>query len=417
MNISEQPPWQHEKNKYAYPSLEKDEDTEVVIIGGGITGVVTGYLLTKAGREVILLESDRIGSGSTAYTTAFITQIIDTPLTELVKLFGPDNAKLIWESGKEAIREIETISSKEEIDCEFERCSTYTYAHTERDFEHLENEKETADTLGFETILHKENKLGFENYGYLETPNQAKFHPLKFLFALTKEARTAGVKIFEKSEVFEIRSGKTLEVLTAKAVIKAKHVIVATGKPFNNPKQTHFKKGYYKTYVVQAEIPTGTLKEGLYMDTKNPYHYFRVDSEKDHDRLILGGEDHRAELPMNEKNSFAVLENYLKSLLPKTEYKIISNWSGTILEPSDGLPLIGEYAPGQFLGTAFSGNGMTYSIVSALLFRDMIAGKANKWAALYDPKRKSTLYQLLMKGKDYTAEFFGGAVKNVFRHN
>ncbi len=405
----------HVNHTREYPPLETNLSTDVVIIGGGIAGILSAYLLAKAGYRVVVLESERIGSGATQYTTAFITQDIDTSIQELITMFGPSRAEQIWHSGRTAIDEIENIVREEKIDCEFMRCSLYTYAQDKEEFEELEEEVRAAKKIGFETSLHREGSLGFEHNGYREVKDQAKFHPLKFLYALAERAELLGVRIFEKSEVREFVQNRGVLAGTSDASVQAAYGIVATYSPFNNPWTTSFKKGMYMSYVLDIKFPKGIVREGLYLDLQNPYHYFRVDSQGDHDRLIIGGEDHRAELPMDEEKNFAALEEHAANIFPGIEYSIVNRWKGQILEPSDGLPLIGEYAPRQFIASAFSGNGMTYAMISALMFRDAITGKRNPWTRLYNPKRIPSIYQLFKKGGDYIGEFFGGALRNTFR--
>jgi glycine/D-amino acid oxidase-like deaminating enzyme len=196
-------------------------------------------------------------------------------------------------------------------------------------------------------------------------------------------------------------------------VVHAQNVIVTTYLPFNNPKPTHFKKGVYQSYVVEVHTSRMQIPEGIYWDTHRPYNYFRIDRRADGDRIIVGGADHRKELPVSRKKCFRALERYLKGVLGDTPYTIIRTWSGPIIESSDGLPLIGEYAPHRYLATAFSGNGMTYSMVAAILFRDVLTGVKNPWKDLYDPKRSLKPYRLLIKGRDYLQEFFGGAVRTM----
>lgn len=380
-----------------------------------MTGIVSAYMLAKSGLRVAVLESGRICEGATAYTTAFLMQSIDTDLGKLIKLFGADAAKRVWESGAAAIDEIEDIAAREGIGCEFQRCPARIYSTTDGEFKELEAQEKRAGELGLNTFLKRDGALNFKNTGYWEIPDQAKCHPLKFVHSLAAKAAGLGVAMFERSEVKRLVGGERIEAHTAKAKVTAKYSIVATEMPFNNPKITHYKKAMYKTYVLEAKISKGSLKEGLYTDLMNPYHYFRVDSQEGFDRLIIGGEDHRMDIPIGEEHNYRALEGFLRALLPGAEYKVVRRWSGGILESTDGLPYIGEYAPNQFLAAAYSGNGMTYSMVAAMLFRDLIAGKPSGLTRIYDPKRPQAFRHFLIKAPDYVAEFFGGAFKNMFK--
>jgi len=409
--------WQTGLETSKYPELKKDIQTEVAIVGGGLAGIVTAYLLARARKKVVLLERHEIGSGVTAYTTAFLTQVVDTAFSDLQKMFGPKKAELVWESGATAIATLEEIIKREKIECDFERCSAHIYARTERrEFSELKKEEEAAHAAGFAAQLSQKTDLSFSHIGCLTIPEQAKFHPLKFLHALAQKAVESGAEIYEHTAASELSETGPVEITTKNGfTVAAQDVITTTYESFQNPKATHFKKGMYRSYVLEVEFPKASFPEGLYWDMSRPYSYFRIDRKDDHDRMILGGADHRAEIPVSKEKNFHALEERLAKIAQGKSYKITRKWDGPILESSDGLPLIGAYASHRYTATAFSGNGMTYSVVAALLFRDLLTDQKNPWTSLYAPKRKLKLSALYRKGVDYIQEFFGGAVRNLWR--
>ncbi|MEK7633203.1 MAG: FAD-binding oxidoreductase [Patescibacteria group bacterium] len=411
MNVTS---WESAEPSEQYTALNAHLETDVVIIGGGITGIMSAYLLALEGKRVVVCESERIGYGATVCTTAFVTQVTDMTLVQMKKLFGLEKTKALWHAGRSAIDIIERIIQVENIDCDFLRCSEFLYATKAKDFANLEMEYSTAKELGIDLVLHRVNDLGFANVGSLEIPNQAKFHPIRFVQALARKAELLGVRIFEQTSIVEIVQGEMFTARAELGSVKAKHIIVATSVPFNKPKVLAFKKANYKGYVIDVEIPKGVLKEGMYIDAQTPYRYWRVDFGKAFDRLIIGGADHRQDIPVSETKSFATLERFVKTLLPTQLTRIVHKWSGPLVESIDGLPYIGEFAPRQFLATAFSGNGMTYAALSATMFCDSILGKPNVWKALYDPKRKQSVSLVLTNAKQYIDIFFGGAVKTTF---
>jgi glycine/D-amino acid oxidase-like deaminating enzyme len=415
MEISHEPSWAVGRQK-VHPKLKGAMRADVAIIGGGLTGLLTAYLLSNSGKKVVVLESNLVGLGATLYTTAFITRVVDTSLDNLIKMFGTACAKLVWKAGAEAIAMIEAIVQKEKIDCEFGRCSAYIYASNEKEYAVLEREHQIAKRLGFRTALVKNKKAQLTRYGFLEAKEQAKFHPVKFLRGVAKAVEASGGKIFEKSRALSIAEdlhGSTVK--TRAGSVTAKDVVVATYMPFNNPATTKYKKVMYRSYVLEVRLSKGIFPEGLYWDSDNPYHYFRIDHRGKFDRMILGGEDHRSDLPVSREKSFAALREYLGELLSGRQYRILRQWTGGVLESVDGLPLIGAYKRHQFIATAFSGNGMTYAMVSALLLRDLISGNKNPWTKVFDPKRAFTLYRIAKKGTDYAEELFEGAIKNSLR--
>ncbi len=410
--------WKIPYDKF-YPKLEGDITADVVIIGGGITGIWSAYMLARAGKSVVVLEKrPQILENTTFFTAAFITQDIDTDFSTLKEIFGFEKAKLVWQSGRDAIELIAKTIKEENIDCEFKRVPIFTYAKNEKEFEELEEEYKEIKNAGFEAKLYtkgvkKDIDLGFDHAGVLEVPDQAMYHPLKFGHALAKLAEGAGAKIFIDSKVLE------LEELTAKTesgTVTGKDIVIATYRPITN-EGTHFKKGMYDSYILELEIRKGVIPEGMYMDSRNPYHYFRIDDYESHSRMIVGGEDHRRELalPIAKEKSFSALEEYVKTVIPGTDYKITERWSSGVLEPSDGLALMGMIEPHVFVATAFSGTGMTYAPISAMIIRDLVLGRENPYAELYDPRRIPSLRQLLAKGRDYGGEFFGGIVKNMLK--
>jgi len=413
MAVSSSAPWQASAPQPSFPTLTENLAVDVAVIGGGLAGILTAYFLAQDGCDVAVLEAKKVGNGTTALTTAFITQVIDTDLSELVELFGRRKARLVWDSGAKAIDMIETIVQEEKIECDFMRCPLIVYARSPEERLELAKEHKTAARLGFHTVLHANGDLGFEHNGYWEVPRQAKFHPLQFLQGVARKAADAGVQIFEETRVADITGEEILRVKTARGTVTAQQVVVATYQPFHNPWVTFLKKGMYKSYVLQAETTRSRIPEGIYQDMANPYHYLRVDGNSGKRTIIFGGEDHRSELPISAEKSFNALEERLGELLDDDSFTVTRRWTGPILEPSDGLPLIGEYAPGQFVATAFSGNGMTYSVISGLLIADLINGRKTPWGSVYDPKRKLTPYRLFKKALDYIGEFFGGAVKNI----
>ncbi len=303
---------QEETSRKKRPSLNKDTETDIAIIGGGLCGVLSAYLLSKAGKEVVLIEKDELGSYATLDTTAFISQVLDTSFSEFESTVGQKLTKLIWQSGGEAINAVERIIKEEKIDCEFMRCSAYEYANTPGQFKHLKEEFETYKKLGFKSKLYGLNSMPFKNFGYMEIPNQAKFDPGKFLMSLAEKAEAKNAKIFEKTEALDIIEDKSVVIKTKKGKINANSVIIATYKPFIN-KKTNFKKGMYRSYVLELEIPNGIFPEAMFWDMDNPYHYFRVDKKNGKDRVIFGGEDHKELIKGVEAKSLRGLENILKN--------------------------------------------------------------------------------------------------------
>lgn len=404
-----------------YPTFRGDVHADAVIVGGGITGITTAYLLAKAGKKVIVLEKGSLSqSSTTAYTTAFLTYEIDTDLQDLQKMFGIRWGSRVWQSGNEAIDTMEAIIREEKIDCDFMRCPQYIYANSIEQFKSIEEEAIEGKKIGFPIEMPAREKLPFRNAGYIVLPNQAKFHPLKYSAGLRKAAEKYGALFFENSEVTDIEGKDPAVVKTANGSVTAPWVLVATYKPFHKPMELFAKKGTYISYIIELSIPKNVLPEALFLDGENPYHYFRVDKGEKEDRLIIGGEDHRKEIKMNPEKIYHLLMDYAERILGNDNYSLVTRWSGGIIETVDGIPLIGSYSnefPNRLVATGFSGNGMTYSMVAAKIFRDQVLGVVDEYSNLYDPKRSYTVANLITKGRDYFEEFMHGAARNIFRRD
>ncbi len=403
--------WEHDVKVPHFSPLRAPLETDVIIIGGGLTGIAAAYLLNKAGKTVSVVEKDQIGFGASGLTTAFITQSVDTDFRDLINIFGIEKARAIVESHGDAIELIEKIIEENDIDCEFRRVSNIIYAHSEKEAEHLKKEEIAGRELGLPIKFKTDDSLGFPNFGYLELKNQAKFHPLKYLYALAQVISHNGVEIHEHVEVKKIRGRGPYELDTNHGTMTSEQVFVATYAPFN--KKLFFKKAFYDSYVYELEIKSGIIPEGTYEDTMTPYHYFRIDRLKGKDRMIIGGEDHRSDVDVDNSKNFQALEEYIQKHFPNVPYKLVRSWEGPIIEPVDGIAYIGPHKdPNMYYATGFSGNGMTYSHIAGQIISDLIIGKDNRYATVYAAHRRPTIKQLATKGRDYSKEFIQGAAKN-----
>lgn len=405
MNIRNSPTWKREVAKLPYDPLIEDIEAEVVVIGGGLCGVYTTYLLAKAGKKVVLLEKDSLGDGATGLTTAFLTESLDTEPRDLISGFGEENAMIATRAHREAIYLIENLVEEHDIDCEFSRVSNYIYAQNNDEVESLKAEIPNYAKLGYSAEYFEKPLKGVFSTAYLEIKNQGKFEPLKFLYALSDIAISEGAEIYEDREVKEISPNKV--ILENGKTIKADKIICATYVPFGEPWGLYFKKGMYETYVLELQIENGEILDGIYEDMDNPYHYFRVDGN----RMIIGGEDHRVQIKMSPEKNFDALREYIKRVFPSIDYSVSAYWSGPILEPSDGLAYIGERKSekGVYYAFGFSGNGMTYSVIAGEIIANMILGKSGReeWQKVFDVGRIPPLKALAEKGRDYVEEFFG----------
>jgi glycine/D-amino acid oxidase-like deaminating enzyme/nitrite reductase/ring-hydroxylating ferredoxin subunit len=381
-----------------FEKLNRNIDCDVLIIGGGMTGLTAAYLLTQAGRQVCLLERDTLASGDTGCTTAHLTYVTDERLSALAKHFGKHAAALAWQAGTTAINTIEHIARREALDCEFRRIPGFLHASLEsKTDEHRDLSKDCklAQEFGFEAVMVESAPIvGREA---VRLANVAKFHPLKYLAGIAHAAAAGGCKIFEHSEAMEFGekdqgSNKRQSVkvngkqVTCDWVVLATHVPLMGKTGLVNATLLQTKLYPYSTYVVGAKIPRGQYVEADFWDTTEPYYYLRIDRGASSDYAIFGGLDHKTGQEENTEKRYQKLDKMLLKLIPGA--KIDRHWTGQVIETNDGLPYMGETAQRQFVATGYSGTGMTFGTLGGLMACHAVLGKKNAWQNLFSVNRK-----------------------------
>lgn len=380
------------------PLRETAVRTNVCIVGAGIAGMSAAYMLTRAGKAVVVLDDGRIGSGETGRTTAHVTAALDDGFAEITRLHGEHGAKDAAESHMSAIQRIEAIVRLEDIDCDFERVDGYTFLAPGDDIKTLEEELEAARQAGFAdaAIFQRAPLETFDTGAALRFPRQAQFHPLKYISGLARAVVRDGGKIYCGTKVTSVEDGQPCTVKTAGGqVILADDVIVATNSPVNDWMVMHTKQAPYRTYVVGLEVETGSIPHMLLWDTDDPYHYIRVHpaggDTAHQETLIVGGEDHKTGQAHDTEERFSRLERYAREHFPNAG-RVKFRWSGQYMQPVDAMAFIGKN-PGSdehiYIVTGDSGNGMTHGTIGGMLLTDLIMQRDNPWTKLYDPSRIS----------------------------
>ncbi|HEV2881536.1 MAG TPA: FAD-dependent oxidoreductase [Pyrinomonadaceae bacterium] len=380
--------------------LAADVQADVVIVGAGIAGLTTAYLLTKEGKRVVILDDGPLAGGETCRTTAHLVNALDERYYELERLHGERGARLAAESHTAAIDQIESIVGAEGIDCDFTRLDGYLFVPPGDDPAQLGEELRAAHRAGLTEVEHVERAPveSFDTGAALRFPRQAQFHILKYLRGLTDAVRRGGGEIHTQTHATKIVGGEEARVETAGgATVRAGAIVVATNSPVNDLVAIHTKQAPYRTFVVGGRVPRGSVPQILLWDTADPYHYVRtqrVQSEGGegggYDVLIVGGEDHKTGQADDAEERFRCLEEWTRERFPQVE-SFEFRWSGQVMEPVDGLAFIGRNpldSDNVYIATGDSGNGMTHGTIAGMLLTDLISGRENKWAELYDPSRK-----------------------------
>lgn len=333
------------------PAVKQDIRTGVCIVGAGIAGMTTAYLLARAGRAVVVIDDGPIGGGETGRTTAHLTAALDDRYYQIQKLHGQEGARLAAESHSAAVTRIESIASLEDIDCDFERVDGYLFLGGDSTPDELDRELAATHRAGL-TDVEMVDKAPFDFWDSgraLRFPRQAQFHPIKYLNGLTRAILRDGGQIFSHTHAEKIEDGEPCRVTTTDGhVIAADHIVVATNSPVNDWVILHTKQSAYRSFVIGARVPRGSIPRGLYWDTPDPYHYIRlqeVDVRLDPDRadeiLIVGGEDHKTGQEDDAERRFRALEDWTRERFPMVK-SIEFKWSGQVMEPVDYLAFIGK---------------------------------------------------------------------------
>lgn len=384
----------------AFEKLDKNIEAEVLVVGGGISGLTTAYCLAKKGLRVILVEDGFIASGETGRTTGHLTCALDDRYYELEKTFDIATSKLAAQSHTAAIEWIAKVIQENDIQCNFKMVNGYLFAHTTDTTEKLQEEYKATQRAGLLTeMLNNIPSIANDQVKWcIKFPNQAQFHVLKYMKGLAELFIAAGGKIFTETKAENIsKSG----AYANGHEIKAKHIVVATNTPINDWVNMHTKQWPYRTYVLAAKIPKGHLPYSLWWDTgdqqsrwiSKPYHYVRIEEfNEKYDLLISGGEDHRTgqsnDENIKEEDRYKILEEWTRKFFPAIgtiDYK----WSGQIMEPIDSLAYIG-LNPGDeniYIITGDSGNGLTHGTLGGIIITDLISGNENPWSKMYSPAR------------------------------
>jgi glycine/D-amino acid oxidase-like deaminating enzyme/nitrite reductase/ring-hydroxylating ferredoxin subunit len=390
----------------SFGPLAEDAKADVCVVGAGIAGMTTAYLLARQGKSVVVLDDGPIAGGQTQRTTAHLSNAIDDRYFEIERLHGLKGARLAAESHSAAIDRIEAIVREEQIACDFERLDGYLFLPPGEAPEVLDRELAAAHRAGLTGVerLPRAPLTPFDTGPCLRFPDQGQFHPLKYLAGLARAIERDGGRIFTGTHAGSIEGGTSARVKTTTgAVVTANAVVVATNIPVNDLVAIHTKQAPYLTYVIGARVPRGSVAKGLYWDTLDPYHYVRLQALppeegagdqaglSNDDVLIVGGEDHKTGQADDQAERYVRLEAWARDRFPMME-EVEFRWSGQVMETIDGLAFIGRNPldqPNVFIVTGDSGMGMTHGTIAGILLTDLILGRENPWATLYDPSRKT----------------------------
>lgn len=385
----EVPLWRRAYHTSDYPALKDKIEVDVVIVGGGITGLTTAYILKHSGLTVAVIEKDTIGGGTTGRTTGKVTSQHNVVYKDLIDRLGKKTAQIYGKSNQAALEQIERIIRLEKIDCDWQQDDAYVFTTKAKTVKALKAEAHAAASLGLPASFETESGLPFEIKGAVKFAKQGKFHSQKYLLALAEFVHGQGSFIFEKSNVMGIRDGRPCHVRTKHGSVTAKHTVVAT----NVPTFPLLARGEYCAfeYPTQSYIVAGVLEKpvkGMYISPDKEHHsILPIDLNGDH-MLLIGGGGNLAGLRLSKQNKFKRLAKYGAKWfeMPDVRYA----WSDRDYMGYDGIPLVGKLYPwskATYVASAYGKWGLTNSMVAASIIRDYICEIENAWAHEFEPHR------------------------------
>lgn len=384
--------------------LEKDAvlRAEVLVIGSGFTGLTAALQLARAGKKVVVVDSGDIAGGESAYSSAQLTQFLDTRYHKLILDFGGDNARRAATASRAAMDYVEKLIEMEKIRCELERVPAFLYCDNDRDVEEINREFEACKKVGLSVKFADKLHPSFKAKAAISLDDQLQINPRAYLAGVAKALHDLGCKLYENTRVTEVQDGTPCIVKTQNGnVITASDVVVAAHAPLNLVfLQT--KLYAYRTYMLAAKLRSAVPPVGQYFDTHNPYHYVRQAVLPGGPLWMIGGEDHKTGTVDNTEECFSKLSEwaYQHFDIDSVPYR----WSGQILQPADGLPYIGKNSASDhvYVATGYSGNGTTFGTIAGVIVSDLITGTPSVYADLF----KATRINPIAAATNFVAENF-----------
>jgi glycine/D-amino acid oxidase-like deaminating enzyme/nitrite reductase/ring-hydroxylating ferredoxin subunit len=386
--------WEKVSSSIIYPALTTDIQADVLIIGAGITGMTAALELVKAGLNVVVVESHRVGCGTTGYSTGNLYVPVQPYYHNIKSKFDKETVRIIAHSRAEALNYIERIVNENAIDCHFSRRPDYLF--TEGDTKELDEEIETLKESGIKIECVNEMPFPAKATRIAYMPNQARFNPKMYLDGLAKAFVTAGGKLFEQTEIIDVEEHEDNCIArTEKYTITARVIIMAT----HTPKGIHkvqMLAAPYRSYVVTAKLKGGNYPNG---------HFWNIDKEgyissthavygEELDMLMVAGEHHKTGQASHKDSQhyYNKIEEYINSNFDVES--ILHKWSAQHYQAADGIPYIGlahNDSKNFYIAGGYFADGLTYGTVAGIILADLVRGNSNPWAKTYNPNRLTPL--------------------------
>lgn len=389
--------WNEEWETRKYPKLNQNISADVVIIGGGLTGIQTAYYLTNKGFKVVVLEKDKLCCGTSGGSTGKITSQHGLIYKYLKDLNGREYAKKYYDANEEAKENIIKIINKENIDCDLERKNAYVFTESEKEIQSIKQEIEYTKKLGIESEFVSEIDIPIDIYGAIKFENQAQFDPVKYVYGLSKSIIKNGGEIYENSKVIEtIQDDGKYNIITKEGMVKAEYLVITTRYPIIRFPGYYFIKMYQSTsYAVLVDTNTELNFDGYYINQETPVLSFRTVKSGDKNLLLAVGYDYKTGTEI-VGNPFEYLKARIQKMYP--EAKVLKTWTSEDCISLDKIPYIGDFSDimdNCYVATGFNKWGISSSNIAAKIITDKILGNENEYADIFESSRLG-----IIKNKD-----------------
>jgi len=396
-----------------YPSLASDLDVDVAVIGGGIVGITTAFLLRRAGMDVAVIEMDRLCRGTTGYTTAKVTSGHNLIYKELESARGGEVARLYAWANEAGLALVARLVEEQEIDCDFERKANYAYVESADAAANIESEVEAGIRAGLPMEFVQESSLPYPVAAGARLPYQAQFHPRKYILALAERFVADGGTIFENTRATDVGEKDMCEVTTSTGKISARHVVVASHYPFIDRALLFPRVHPKRSYAIAGEVDHAVLPDGMFISADQPTRSIRTIRDGERTLLLVGGEGHSVGHEPDTESRYRALEAWAAERFGMD--KVVYRWSTQDGTSVDQVPFIGRYRPGSrvYVATAFGKWGLANGTIGAQLIANLIQGTSSPYEELFDPVRfavQASASKLLMENANVARHFVGDRV-------
>ncbi|CAM4280525.1 glycine/D-amino acid oxidase-like deaminating enzyme/nitrite reductase/ring-hydroxylating ferredoxin subunit [Paenibacillus endophyticus] len=402
-----------------FPALDQNIETDITVVGGGISGITTAYLLIQEGFKVVLVEAGKLLGGTTAHTTAKITAQHDLIYDELIGQEGLEKAQLYYRANAEALQFIKRTIENANINCGFSAQEAYVYAESDAYIKKLEMEMLAYSRLGISGKYVESIPLQIPAKAAVIMHEQAQFHPLQYLSSLVDKFAEQGGIVYENTTAVDVEKGSEPEVITSQGYrIKCKHIVSCTHFPFYDGLGFYFARMHAdRSYVLGLRV-ADHVAEGMYLSAGDPKRSMRSAESIEHGKLLLlGGQSHKTGQGVCTINHYEELKRYAENNFQIQE--VVYRWSAQDLATGDQLPFIGRItaaSPNVYIATGYRKWGMTNGTAAALLIRDLILNKENDYEGLYTPSRSKsagTIKNLIVDNLDVAKHLIAGKLEMV----